>query len=449
MTQNSNVSNELSKSNETSLLNKLFKLSENQTTIRTEILAGITTFLTMSYIMFVNPQILHLAGMSLGAVFVATCLVAALGSFLIAFISNYPIAVAPGMGLNAYFTFVIVQGLGYSWESTLGAVFISGVIFLFLTITKIRRYIIESIPKCLTLSIAVGIGFFIILLALQSSGVVVPNAKTFMQLGNIMSIKSILFFIGFFLIVALEELRIPGAILIGILSLTLISIIAGISHFHGIFALPPSLASTAMHLNFHDLLTMKGVSIIFTFLLVALFDSTGSMIGLLQQANYSDDKKRTQRISHALMSDSIATIAGSLLGTSSTSPFIESAAGIRAGGKTGLTAVTVGLLFLASLFLSPLAQSIPSFAVAPAMFYVGILMVQNVTLIDKNNLSEFVPAVITFLMIPFGFSIANGIGLGIISYIILKFFKGERKAINPVLLILAIVFIIYFILMPH
>lgn len=427
-------------------LTSYFQISENKSSIRTEIIAGLTTYLTMCYILFVNPQILHLAGMDFNSVFVATCLTTALGSFLLGALANYPIVIAPGLALNVYFTYIVVQNFGYSWQDALGAVFISGILFLILTITKLRRWIIEAFPKNLNIAIAIGIGLFLMLIALKTVGLIEANTNTLLALAHIKSPKTLLFFLGFCLIVTLDHFKVFGGILIGILITATIGILLGVSQFHGIFAAPPSIKPTWLALHFHDL-NYQDFSVIFSFLLVALFDSTGTLIGILLDPNFKSQQNK--RLSHALFSDSIATIGGALLGTSSTSPFIESAAGIRAGGRTGLTAIFVALLFLLSLFLSPLATTIPNYAVTPALFYVGLLMVKHIAHLDLSDFTEFVPGIITFTMIPFTFSIANGVGLGIISYVLLKISCGKAKELNKMLIVLALVFLVFFILHPH
>lgn len=426
------------------LCERLFHLRQYKTSIRIEILAGLSTFLTMSYIMFINPQILHQAGMDFGAVFMATCLVTAIGSILTGLTANYPIALAPGMALNVYFTYVVVQTLGFSWQTALGAVFISGVIFLCLTLTAIRRWIVEAIPESLNIGVAVGIGLFIILLALKSSNVIVASQNTFMMLGNLASLPVLLFFVGFCLIIILEHLKIAGSIVISIVSVTLLGILFHVSQFHGIFALPPSIAPTFLQFDTKGLFNLQGLSVTLSFLLVVLFDSTGTLIGLSQDKIFMEDLQRKKKISRTLIADSVTTVAGACLGTSSASPFIESASGIRAGGRTGLTAITVGVLFLLAIFLSPLASTIPSFAVAPALLYVGILMIKNVIHLNHEDLSEFVPSVITALMVPCTFSIADGLGLGMISYVIIKLFIGKFKDLNLTLIVLTVIFLLYF-----
>lgn len=427
------------------VLDRFFKLTENNTSVKIELLAGITTFLTMSYIIFVNPLVLHSAGMDLGAVFVATCIVTTIGCMLTGLLANYPIAIAPGMALNIYFSYTFVQKMGYSWQSTLGAVFISGIIFLLLTITKIRHWLIEAMPQSLNIGIAIGIGIFISLLALKNGGIIQADSNTLLTLANMRSLPAILFFVGFIIITVLEYYRVLGAIIIGILSITVLSIWFGGNHFYGVFSLPPSIKPTLYAFDLSDMLNTASFLPIFTFLLIAFFDGTGTLVGVLRLKNFTEDPQRTKKIARALFADSVATISGSLLGTSSTSPFIESAAGIREGGRTGLTAIVVAILFIFSLFLLPLARSIPGYAVAPALLYIGILMIKNVVDLNYEDFSEFIPGVITALMIPFTFSIAVGLGFGVLSYLILKIFTGKFKDLNFTLIILAIIFTIYFI----
>lgn len=425
-------------------LDKFFHLRNNETTISIECIAGLTTFLTMAYIIFVNPAILADAGINLGAAFVATCLAAAIGSFLTGILSNYPMAVAPGMGLNAYFTYSVVKGMGFTWQIALGMVFISGILFLLLTVSKLRQTIIAAIPKSLVVGIAAGIGFFIGLIALKNTNIVVSNPDTLVSLGNINTLPVFLFFLGFILIIVLSYYRVIGAIILGILGITLLSLLLGINKFQGIISLPPSLAPTFMALNVSGAILQHGLTVIFAFFLIALFDSTGTIVGVLQGAQFNKDPKRLKKLSNALLADSVATIAGSVLGTSTTTPYVESAAGVKAGGRTGLTAVIVALFFLIALFFSPLAQTIPSYATAPALLYVACLMIQNIADMEWHDITEYVPGIITMIMIPFSFSIADGVGLGIISYILIKLLCGKAKNLNLMLIIMAIIFFIYF-----
>lgn len=431
------------------LLDRFFKLAQHKTSARIELLAGTTTFLTMAYILFANPAILANAGMDNQAVFVATCLVSATGSLLMGLLSNYPIAIAPGMALNVYFSYTIVQSLGYSWQSALGAVFISGVLFLIMSLTNIRRLILQSLPEGLCIAVAAGLGIFIALIALKTAGIVVANPKTIVALGQIGSLQGLLFLFGFCLITILEHYRIPGSIVFSILATTLLSILFKLSTFHGIISLPSFHNTAFFAFDIKNLWNHQGIAVILTFLIVALFDSTGTLVGLLQFSGLAKDTKKVQRLSNALAAESIATITGSLLGTSSTSPYIESSAGIKAGGRTGLTAVMVALLFLCALFFSPLAQTIPIYATSAALLFIACLMMKNLINIDWNNLTESIPSLLTALMIPFTFSIADGFGVGIITYVILKICCKKIQDLNPVLFLLALIFIGYFIYIAH
>lgn len=427
------------------LLNHIFKLTHYQVSVKSEAIAGLSTFLTMVYIIFVNPAILSQAHMEVGAIFVATCLVTALGCFLTGVLSNYPIAVAPAMALNAYFSFVVVQGMGYSWQNALGAVFVSGVLFFLVSVTPLRRCLIEAIPHGMHMAIAAGLGLFIALLGLKGGGLIVPNQNTLLSLGNVHSLSVILFFTGFCIIVALDYLRVRGAIVIGIMVVTVLGIFTKEAHFHGLFSMPPALSATWMQLDIKDLFSEHGMSIIFAFFLVSVFDSTGTFIGMLYQARLmTNSKKDAQKLARALMSTSVASMAGGVLGTSSCSPYCESAAGIRAGGRTGLSACVVAMLFLFTLFFSPLARSIPAYAAASAMLFVGCLMVKTFTQFNWEDMTETIPSVITALMIPLSFSIAVGIGVGFISYVLIKLMTGKIKQVHPMLVVWALIFIGYF-----
>ncbi len=430
-------------------LDRFFKIPQHNSSVRTEVLAGITTFLTMAYILFASPAILASAGMDTQSVFIATCLVTAIGSLLIGVLSNYPITLAPGMALNVYFSYTIVQSLGYSWQSALGAVFIAGVLFLIMSVTNIRKLILQSLPEGLCIAVAAGLGIFIALIALKTAGIVVANPKTMVALGHIGSWQGLLFLFGFCFITILEYYKVPGSIVISILATTLLSILFKISEFHGIISLPPAHNAGFLAFDLSHLWNQQGIAVILTFLIVALFDSTGTLVGLLQFSGLSKDTQKTKRLSSALAAESIATITGALLGTSSTSPYIESSAGIKAGGRTGLTAVTVALLFLCAIFFSPLAQTIPTYATSSALLFIACLMMRNVTSIDWNDLTESIPSLLTALMIPFTFSIADGFGVGIISYVILKICCKKIQDLNPMLVVLALIFIGYFIYIAH
>lgn len=426
------------------MLEKMFKLRENGTNVRTEILAGFTTFLTMAYIIFVNPQILSATGMDTGALFVATCLAAAFGSAMMAFVANYPIALAPGMGLNAYFTYSVVLGMHYTWQVALGAVFISGIIFLVLSLLPVREYIVNSVPRSLKMAIPAGIGLFLGFIGLQGAGIVVDHPATLVTLGDLKQPSTILAILGFFLIVGLDALKVKGHVIIGILAVTAAGIAMGLSPFHGFFSVPPSIAPTFLQLDIGGALNIGLVTIVFAFLFVDLFDNTGTLIAVANQAGLMDGKGRLPRIGKALICDSSAAVVGSLLGTSTTTSYIESASGVRAGGRTGLTALIVALLFLAALFLSPLAGSIPAYATAPALVYVALLMVQSLLHIDWDDITEAAPALIAALIMPLTFSIADGIALGFVAYAAIKIIAGRFRDLNAAMILLAIAFVAKF-----
>lgn len=421
----------------TSFLDRFFKIKESGSSVRTEVLAGLTTFLAMSYILVVNPSILKDAGMDFGAVFVATCISSAFACMMMGLVANYPIALAPGMGLNAYFTYAVVKGMGISWQVALGAVFVSGIVFIILSLFKVREAIVNSLPNSLKYSIGGGIGLFLALVALKSAEVVVSNPNTLVSLGDIHSPQVLLTIVGFCFIVTLEHFRIRGGIIIGILAITAIASVAGLNEFKGIFAPVPSLAPTFLQLDFHDLFSMSLVSVIFVFFFVDLFDSTGVLIGVAGRAGLLVDGK-LPRVKKALLADSTAIVVGAGLGTSSTTAYVESAAGAAAGGRTGLTAVVVGLLMLASLWFSKLAASVPAYATAPALLYVGVLMMRSMTEIDWKDVSEAAPAFFTLIFMPFAYSIADGIAMGFISYALIKLFCGRVKEVSYMVWIIAV-----------
>ena len=424
------------------MLEKLFQLKAHNTNVRTEILAGITTFLAMAYILFVNPSILGETGMDKGAVFVATCLAAAIGSTVMGLIANYPIALAPGMGLNAFFTYTVVLHMGHTWQVALGAVFISAVLFFILSIFRIREWIINSIPLPLRSAIAAGIGLFLALIALHNAGIVVSNPATMVSLGDLKQPAPILATLGFALIVALEALAVRGAVLIGILAVTIVSIVMGFTPFGGVTSMPPSLAPTFLQLDIKGALDIGLVSVIFAFLFVDLFDNSGTLIGVAKRAGLMDKNGHMPKMGRALIADSTAAMAGSLLGTSTTTSYIESAAGVSAGGRTGLTAVVVAILFLLALFFSPLASSVPAFATAPALLFVAVLMTSGLAEIDWDDITVAAPVVITALAMPFTYSIANGIAFGFIAWTAIKLLSGRYRELNPALVILSILFVI-------
>ena len=425
------------------LLERLFKLDAHNTTVRTEVIAGLTTFLTMAYIIFVNPSILGDAGMPKGAVFVATCLIAALGTLIMGLYANYPIAMAPGMGLNAYFAYVVVLGMGYTWQVALGAVFISGCLFLIVTVTGLRELFIQGIPQSLRTAITVGIGMFLALIALKSAGVVAASPATFVTLGDLHSAPVILATLGFLIIVALDKLKVRGAILIGIITVTVLSFFFGGNKFHGVFDAPPSIAPTFMQLDILGALKGGILNVVLVFFLVEMFDATGTLMGVAKRAGLLVPGKM-ERMNKALLADSGAIFAGSLLGTSSTTAYVESAAGVQAGGRTGLTAVVVALLFLACLMISPLAGSVPAYATAPALLFVGCLMLRDLVELDWEDTTEVIPAAVTALAMPFTYSIANGLAFGFITYAVLKLCTGRAREVHAMVWVIAAVFLFKF-----
>lgn len=426
------------------MFERLFKLTENGTTVRTELLAGLTTFLTMAYIAFVNPQILSVTGMDLGAVFVATCLAAAFGSIFMGMFANYPIALAPGMGLNAYFAFTVVKQMGFSWQVALGAVFISGAIFLLLSVLPVREWIINAIPKSLKMAISAGIGLFLGIIALQAAGIVVDHPVTLVTAGNLAKGPTILAALGFVLMVALDRYGIRGGIMISVLAVTVVSIILGYSKFEGVVSVPPNPAPVLLQLDIAGALNVGLVAIIFAFLFVDLFDNSGTLIGIAHRAGMLDKDGKVPRLSRALIVDSSAAMAGAALGTSTTTSYIESASGIKVGGRTGLTAVVVGVLFLLMLFFSPLAKSVPAFATAPALLFVACMMARGLTEVDWEDPTEYAPAVVTAIAMPLTYSIAEGIAFGFITYAAIKVVAGRFRELHPAVAILAVLFVVKF-----
>jgi AGZA family xanthine/uracil permease-like MFS transporter len=407
--------------------------------------AGITTFLTMAYIIFVNPDILSKAGMPFGAVFAATCIAAAVGTLLMALLSNYPIALAPGMGLNAYFAFVVVGAMKYSWQVALGCVFISGIIFFIISVLPIREWIVNAIPKSLKMAIAAGIGLFLALIALENAKIVVAHPVTLVTHGKLASWPVLMTVLGFALIVALEYRKVIGGVIIGILAVTVISILAGEQKFGGIFDMPPSVAPVFLQMDLAGALSVGLVTVVFAFLFVDLFDNTGTLIALAHRGGFMRPDGTVPRLNRALMADSGAAMIGAAVGTSTTTSYIESASGINAGGRTGLTGVTVAVLFLLALFIAPLAGSIPPYATAPALLYVSILMARGLAEIEWNDVTEAAPAVITAIAMPFTFSIAEGIAFGFISYAGIKLVAGRYRDIHPAVGILAVLFVIKYV----
>lgn len=427
------------------MLEKLFKLKHNNTSLKQEAMAGLTTFLTMAYIIFVNPMMLADAGMDHGAVFVATCLAAAIGCLVMGLLANYPIALAPGMGLNAFFTYTVVGEMGYSWETALGAVFMSGVCFLILSLVKIREWIVNSIPMSLRFGIAAGIGLFLALIGLKNAGIVVASPATLVTMGDITSFPALMAALGFFLIIAMVHRGLKAAVIFSILIVTVLGLIFGDVQYQGLISMPPSIAPTFMKMDLSSVLEVSMLSVVFAFLFVDLFDTSGTLVAVAQRGGLLDEKGRLPRVKRALTADSVATITGAALGTSTTTSYIESIAGVSAGGRTGLTAVVVGLLFLAALFVSPLAGMVPAYATAGTLFYVAILMMSGLVNVDWEDLTEAAPVVVTCLLMPLTFSIANAIGLGFISYAAIKLMTGRFKDLNSGILVVAGLFIAKFI----
>lgn len=426
------------------MFESLFKLREHHTTARTEVVAGLTTFLTMAYIIFVNPQILGTTGMDQGAIFVSTCLAAAIGCFVMAFFANWPIGMAPGMGLNAFFAFTVVGALGYTWQQALGAVFVSGVIFIILTATGIRAWLIRGIPKSLRSSIVAGIGLFLAFIALQTSGIVVHNQATLVGQGDLSSHQVLFTILGFFVIVALDTLRVKGAILIGILFVSLLSMLFGYSQApDSLISMPPSIAPTFLQLDIWGVLNFGFINVILVFVLVEVFDATGTLIGVAKRAGLMPED-HPNRLGKALFADSTAILAGSLIGTSSTTAYAESASGVQSGGRTGMTAMVVGILFLLSLFFAPIAGIVPAYATAPALLYVAGLMMRELIEIDWSDPTEAVPASLTALIMPFTYSIAEGIAFGFISYVVLKLITGKFRDLHLATILVAALFIVRF-----
>jgi len=430
-------------------LENYFQLKKNGTNVRTEAIAGLTTFLTMVYIVFVNPSILGAAGMDKGAVFVATCIAAAVSTLVMALYANYPIALAPGMGLNAFFAFTVVVTYKFTWQQALAAVFCSGVIFFLISVFRIREYIINSIPRNLKFAISAGVGLFLAIIALKEAGIVVANPATYVTLGNLHDLKNlapVLCLLGFVLIIALNQLRIVGGTLIGILIVAVVGIPLGLSKFTGIVSMPPSLAPTFLQLDFSRIGEATFLIVVFSFLFVDVFDNAGTLIGVTQRAGLLDKSGNLPRMKQALISDSFAAMFGSLIGTSTTTSYIESASGVAAGGRTGLTAVVVAILFLLALFFAPLAGMIPAYATAAALLYVACVMARGFADMEWDDLTEYAPAVVAAIAMPLTFSIATGIGLGFITYVVAKVLTKRAHEVSLAAYILALVFAVKFAL---
>ena len=426
-------------------LNRYFGIEAKGSTVRTEVLAGFATFLTMAYIIVVNPSILSKANMDFGAVFVATILAAVVGCSVMGWWAKWPVALAPGMGLNAFFALGIVLGLKQPWEVALGAVFVSGILFLVLSLTGLREWVINSIPKSLKLGIGAGIGLFLAIIGLKNAGVVVDNPATLVGLGDVTGLPVILFALGFAIMVVLDRLRVPGGIIIGILAVSIIGWIIGIADFQGVVSVPPSLEPTLFKLDIAGALTAAMIGVVFAFLFVDFFDTAGTLTSVANLSNKIGPDGKIEGVGRAVISDSFATIAGSLFGTSNTTSYIESAAGIKEGGRTGLTAVVVSLLFLLCLVLAPLAQSIPAFATAAALVFVATFFVRNIIEIDWDDATEFAPAMLAAILMPLTFSIANGIAIGFITYAVVKVASGRVAEASPAVLLVAALGVLHYV----
>ena len=427
------------------VLERYFGLSQQGTDIRTEFVAGVTTFLTMVYIVFVNPIILGKAGMDPGAVFVATCVAAAVSTLVMGLYANYPIALAPGMGINAFFAFTVVLTYKYTWQQALAAVFCSGVLFFLISVFRIRQFVIDSIPQNLKLAVSAGVGLFLGIIALEEAKVVVAHPATLVTLGDMTNPSAILMLLGFVLIAGLNYRRIMGGTLIGILVATAIGLPLGLAQFTGIISIPPSIAPTFLQLDFSRIGELTFLIVVFSILFVDVFDNAGTLIGVTHRTGLMKNGKLA-RMKEALISDSFAAMFGALIGTSTTTSYIESAAGVSAGGRTGLTAAFVGIFFLLALFFAPLAGMVPAYASSAALLYVACVMARGLAEIDWEDITEYAPAVVTAITMPLTYSIATGIGLGFITYVLAKLVAGKPQEAKPAVIVLAVLFAVKFVL---
>lgn len=418
---------------------RYFGIDGKNTTLKTEILAGVTTFLTMAYIVFVNPNILAKAGMDKDAVFVATCLASALGCFIMGFLARLPVALAPGMGLNAFFTYTVVLEMGQTWQTALGAVFLSGCIFILISLFRVREWVINAIPETLKQGIVAGIGAFLAFIALKEAHIIIASPATFVKLGDLTQFAPSMAILSFFLIVVFIQRKMSGAVILAILAVTLISLMAGQTSYQGLVSMPPSIRPTLMQLDIASAFDVGMISVIFAFLFVDLFDTSGTLIGVTKKAGLVGDDGQIPNMGKALLADSGATITGTLLGTSSVTSFVESSAGVAVGGRTGLVAVVVGVLFLLALFFAPLAGMIPSYATAGAIFYVSVLMLFTLKDIDWDDLTESAPVAVVLLLTPLSFSIADGITLGFITYTTAKVLSGRHKEVGVAVWVMTVV----------
>lgn len=425
-------------------LEKRFRLTEKKTDVKTELMAGFTTFMTMSYILAVNPQMLSQTGMDKGGVFTASVVSSIIAMVCMAFLANLPFGLAPGMGLNAFFTFTVVKTLGYTWQFALTAVFLEGIVFLILSLFKVREMIFDAIPINLKKAVSCGIGLFIALVGLVNSGIILQGEGTVLQLGNLLSRESVVFIVGLFIIALLLAREIKGALMYGILASTILALILGVSKYQGgsPITLPPSLAPVAFKIQFDKIFTFDMFTVVFTFLFVDIFDTVGTLVGVSAKAGMLDEQGKLKEASPALLADAIGTTAGALLGTSTVTTFVESASGVAEGGRTGLTALSTAFFFFLSLFLFPIFGMIPAQATGPALVIVGLFMLSSIKEIDFYDYSEAIPAFITIIAMPFCYSIAEGISFGMISYVLIKLLAGKRKDVSILMYILAIVFVL-------
>ena len=429
------------------MLKKLFGFDSTKTTVRTEIVAGITTFLTMSYILAVNPSMFgELDGMPVGSVFTSTALAAIVGCLAMAFIGKLPFGLAPGMGLNAFFVYSVCMGMGYSWQFALTAVLIEGLIFIVLTLTNVREAIVDAIPMSLRNAIGAGIGLFIAFIGLKSAGVVVDDGATLVALGDVTSGSALLAFIGLVITGFMYSRNVPGAILLGIIITMIIGIPLGVTEFKGIVSAPESIAPIFCQFEFDKIFSVDMLVVVFTFFFIDMFDTVGTLVGVCTKAKMIDENGNIQRVKQAFMADSIATTFGAILGTSTTTTYVESAAGVAQGGRSGLTALVVGGCFVIAMFFSPLFLSIPSAATAPALIIVGLLMAEQIKNVNFDDFSESIPAFVCMLMMPLTYSISNGILIGMITYVLMNMICGKFKKLSPAMYILAALFILKYIL---
>lgn len=429
------------------MLDKFFNITKQGSTLRTEVVAGITTFMTMAYILAVNPDILSATGMDKGAVFTATAISAIIATLVMALVAKLPFALAPGMGLNAFFAFTVVLGMGYSWQFALTAVFLEGIIFLLLTAFNIRELIVNSIPLNLKHSVSVGIGLFIAFIGLKGAGVIVDNPATLVSLGDMKSPSVIVGLIGILVTGVLFARNVKGSLLIGILFSTILALILGVTQMpenYKFVSLPPSISPIFFQFDFSQIFTIDMAIVLFTFLFVDMFDTVGTLVGVASKADMLDEEGRVPRVKQALFADAVGTFFGSILGTSTVTTYVESAAGVSEGGKTGMTALTTAGMFALALLFAPVFVMIPSAATAPALVIVGLFMMSPILKVDLNDFTEAIPAFLCIIMMPLTFSIADGIVFGMLSFVTLKLLTGRYKEISPVMIIIAVLFIIKF-----